>query len=82
MTPPPRSPDSVREEIARVVADELGWEGPLPDGPLDEHLDSVDRLTLVVAVEDHFEVALGAEDDDSVITLDDLVALLLKKLAP
>jgi acyl carrier protein len=52
----------------------------LPDGPLDEHLDSVQRLTLVVAVEDHFGICFEPEDDEEARTLDDVVRIVQRHL--
>lgn len=53
----------------------------LPEGPLDEHLDSVQRLTLVVAIEDHFGICFEPEDDEDARTIDDVVRIVLRHLA-
>jgi acyl carrier protein len=42
----------------------------------------VQRLTLVVAIEDHFSLAFAPEDDEAVRSLDDVVALVARGLAP
>lgn len=73
------------EEMLRVVVVEaaqgaLGWTGPLPEGDLAESLDSVQRLTLVVALEDRFEICFDPEDESGVKTMDDVMALLRQKL--
>ena len=71
----------LRVTIGELVQRELGWSGPLPEGELAAHLDSVARLTLVVALEDHFQVCFDLEDDTQVRTLDDLVRVLQGRLA-
>lgn len=51
-----------------------------PGHPITEHslsdLDSVQRLTLVVALEDHFEVCFDPEEEDGLATLNDVVRYL------
>lgn len=73
------TPEALREELLRVGATQLGWK-ELPQGDLADALDSVDRLALVVAVEDRFAVAFEPEDDARIRTLDDVVTLILEQL--
>jgi len=75
------SPEAVRAAIAALAATELGLRGPLPDGDLSEALDSVQRLALVVAIEDHFRIAFEPEDDEGARTLDDVVRIVRARLA-
>ncbi len=70
----------VREVVAAIARDEANWKGPLPDGPLDRHLDSIQRLALVVAIEDRFEICFDPEDEQRIRSVDDLVAGILTKL--
>jgi acyl carrier protein len=72
--------DEILAAIAEIARSELRLEGPLPTGDLSEQLDSVQRLTLVVALEDRFEVSFLEEDDSSVRTLDDVVRVILARL--
>lgn len=44
-------------------------------------LDSVQRLTLVVALEDHFEVCFDPGEEDSLETLNDVVRYIHQELA-
>lgn len=71
--------DDIRQTLDRLAAETISWEGPLPEGDLAEHLDSMDRLALVVAIEDHFEVSFEPEDEDGLRTLDDVIAVLRAK---
>lgn len=77
-------PSDVLAEIARVVRDELGVAravSPGDDLVTDLQLDSVGLLTLAVALEDRFRVALSEEDAASVRTVADLAALVAKRRA-
>ena len=72
----------VRAQIDQLAKTAVGALGPLPTGDLGAHLDSVQRLSLVVAIEDHFEICFDPEDEEGVQTLDDVVALVHGKLPP
>ena len=72
--------DPVIEALHALARKELKLT-ELPEGDLAEHLDSVERLTLVVAIEDHFRITLEPADEELVNTLDDVVALVHRKLA-
>ena len=49
---------------------------------LADALDSMERLALVVAIEDAFGIAFTPEDDETVQTLDDLVARIIERASP
>jgi acyl carrier protein len=72
--------DEVRERVLELARRELGEALPPLSAPLEEHLDSMKRMALVVAIEDAFEIALEPEDDEAVATLDDVVAVVLRHL--
>lgn len=72
--------DEIRAEVTGLAGRELKLPGPLPEtGDLAEHLDSVQRLTLIVAIEDRFGIAFDPDDEDGVRTLDDVVRLIRRK---
>lgn len=71
---------NIYEVISEIARAELRLEGPLPEGDLSERLDSVQRLTLVVALEDRFGVCFEPEDDESVRTVEDVVRVIRAKL--
>ncbi len=51
-------------------------------GPqLAEELDSVERLTLIVAIEDHFGIAFDPVQDKAIHTLHDLILALEENLS-
>jgi acyl carrier protein len=69
--------------ISELAHRELEWEGPLrPEMRLVEDLalDSLRLLTLAVAVEDRFRVALDEEDETAIETVADLVATVRSKV--
>ena len=71
----------IQDTLHRIAGRELSWDGDLPDGDLSEVLDSVQRLTFVVALEDHFEVCFEPEEESQIRTVDHVVALIQRKLA-
>jgi acyl carrier protein len=74
--------DEVLGEIGRVLHEELGMAcAPRPEDDLvsDLQLDSVGLLTLVVGLEDRFQIALREEDAAAVRTVSDLAALVLRR---
>ena len=74
------SPDDIREELTAIVREKLRYDGPLADGDLASQLDSVQRLTLVIAIEDHFKVCFDPDDEQQIQNLDDLLGLIKKKV--
>jgi acyl carrier protein len=74
---------TIADEIVRIARRELGvLEPPAPDLPLAGSLDSLQLLTLVVAVEDRFRVVLEEEDAAGTRTLADLARLVLARADP
>ena len=59
---------------------ELGLTDAIPEGELAAQFDSVQRLTLVVAIEDEFRVCFNPEDEAKLLTLDDLIMAIEDKL--
>ena len=75
-----------RAEIERtllaIAHDELEWEPTeLPTGPIADHFDSLQLMTLVVAVEDRFRLRLEPEDEDRIDTIEDLISMIREKHA-
>ncbi|MBM74225.1 MAG: hypothetical protein CMK59_02385 [Proteobacteria bacterium] len=65
--------------IQQIVKEELSWEKDLPMEHFSEHLDSLQKLSLLVAIEDHFEIAFNEEDDAQINTLHELVGRIHHK---
>lgn len=74
----------VADEILRIVREELGVTRPPPavDAPLAGELDSLVLLSLVVAVEDRFQVILTDDDAAHARSLADLARLVAARAAP
>lgn len=66
---------SLRDIFAEHFPDRTCTEDSFSD------LDSVQRLTLVVALEDHFEVCFDPEEENGLVSLEDVVRYLHKELA-
>jgi acyl carrier protein len=72
----------VMASLADIARAKLGWQGALTretrlvDGLA---LDSLRQLTLVVEVEDRFEICLDDRDEAAVETVGDLVDLIRRK---
>ena len=72
-----------QEEILqalRSIAHEEADITELPTGDLQASLDSVQRMSLMVAIEDHFLIIFDPEEESQLATLDDLIAMIHKKL--
>lgn len=81
-TPAAPSREAVRAAIQELAQRELGLRDPLADdADLSEHLDSIQRLSLVVAIEDHFQVAFEPEDDENVATMGEAIDAVVRLLA-
>lgn len=70
----------ILDSLKGLVRDKLKMEGTL-EGDLADHLDSIQRLTLVVAIEDHFEICFDESDEAEITGLDDLLKAIKAKLA-
>jgi acyl carrier protein len=62
--------------VIQLIRDELKWQGDVPEGELANYLDSIKRLSLVVAIEDHWQICLEPEDEQLIQTLDDLASVI------
>ncbi len=50
------------------------------DTDLGEHLDSIQRLSLVVGIDDHFQLCFEPEDDEDAVTLGDVITIVQARL--
>ena len=74
---------AILEGIAAAARKELSFTGELrPEIRLveDLQLDSIRLLSLAMAVEDHFRIALDADDEGGIATVGDLIAIVERKL--
>ncbi len=75
------SPAEIRSAVIEIARQELGLVDGLPEQDLSAHLDSVQKLSLVVGIEDRFEICFSPEDDAGIDSLDDIVSLVGSRLA-
>ena len=75
------SATAIRETLTHIAREELGFKSPLPNGDLSEHLDSIQRLSFVVAIEDHYEIAFEPEDDEQAKTIEDVILIIHQKIS-
>ncbi len=76
--------DAILLAISEVARDKLDLESELSrDMRLveDLELDSIRLMTLAMEIEDHFKVCLDEEDEESIVTVADLVGVVRTKLA-
>ena len=71
--------NEIAKKIKSLVKSELGWSDPIPTGVLADKLDSLQLLSLSVAIEDHYEICFEPEEEEKIQTFDDLVALISVK---
>lgn len=66
--------------LLRIIQSELNWtKDTLPNGSLAEQLDSIQRLSLMVAIEDHFSIIFTPEDEAKIDIIDDVIQLIKEK---
>lgn len=72
---------AILDGLEAIAKQHLSYEGPLPlDQPIVDTLtlDSIRMLTLLVEVENRFEVCLEESDESSIETLRDLVHVVTR----
>jgi acyl carrier protein len=77
------SDEAILAGIEQVARRHLGWEGELNPGMRlveDLRLDSIRLLTLAAEVENHFRVLLDEQDEGTIETVGDLMAIVRRKL--
>lgn len=65
--------------LQTIAKDEAGID-TLPTEELQESLDSVQRMSLMVAIEDHFLIMFEPEEESELNTVDDLVLKIAEKI--
>ncbi|MGC6509240.1 MAG: hypothetical protein ACON4U_12550 [Myxococcota bacterium] len=70
--------DTIQSKLEHIVKEELGWTSGIPKGDLSSELDSVQRLSLIVAIEDTFEICFEPEDESAIHNIGDLSQCILR----
>ena len=74
---------SANQDIAqtvKIMAQEILNVSEMPNIPIREAFDSMNRLSLMVAIEDHFLIAFEPEEEDAIDSLEDLIQCITQKL--
>ena len=74
------TPETIQQTLTQLAEQELGLAAGLNPGDLANQLDSVARLTLVVAIEDHFKICFEPEDEERIHGINDIVEVISRKL--
>ena len=67
--------------LATLTEDTLQMSIQFSEQPLSEQLDSMQRLSLMVAIEDHFEIIFEPEEEQEITNVDSLLTLIAEKEA-
>ena len=70
---------TISETILRMAKEILGVE-EIPAGNIRETLDSMNRLALMVEIEDHFLIVFEPEEEDAIQSFEDLVTCIEQKI--
>ena len=70
----------LHDEIRSIAQRELDLPDDTVLDDLSESLDSMQRLSLVVAIEDHYEICFDPADEQGTLTFEDVVKLVQQKL--
>ena len=72
---------TIRQTLIELAQRELQLTKELKDTTLSTQLDSMQRLSLVVAIEDHFKICFDPEDEEEIDTISQVVDLIVRKLS-
>ena len=70
----------IRKTLQEIAKEELDWSQELPQGSLSEELDSMQKMSLVVGIEDRFLICFEPEEEDQIDTVDILIDFISKKV--
>ncbi|MGC6494517.1 MAG: phosphopantetheine-binding protein [Myxococcota bacterium] len=68
----------IHAELTQLAQEVLGRDLPPLDADLTEQFDSAELLGLVVAIEDHFEIAFDEQDEQSK-TLEAVIGVIVRR---
>ena len=74
------SPNQNIAETVTKMAQEILDVTEIPNIPIREAFDSMNRLSLMVAIEDHFLIAFEPEEEDAIDSLEDLIQCIQQKV--
>ena len=69
----------IHTALKKIAREELDWKEELPTGSLSASLDSMQKLSLVVGIEDHFHICFEPEEETSIDNVEELILFIQKK---
>ena len=72
--------EQIHTILKEIAKEELDWENELPTGSLSQSLDSMQKMSLVVAIEDRFHICFEPEEEESIDSMNDLVVFIQSKV--
>ena len=70
----------IRNTLQEIAREELDWNQDLPQGSLSEELDSMQKMSLVVGIEDRFCICFEPEEEEQIDTVKILIDFISKKI--
>jgi len=70
----------IRNVLQEIAREELDWTQDLPIGSLSEELDSMQKMSLVVGIEDRFLICFEPEEEQQIDTIETLISFISKKI--
>ncbi len=72
--------DSLAAELSDLFQTSIRKPPPAPEEALSDHLDSMELMTVVVAIEDHFHIIFEPEDEERAHTFGDVLDIVRAKV--
>ncbi len=80
--------EAIKNTVLEIALENIEFETEVSGGDLvamlkedlAEHLDSIKLFSLIVAIEDHYQICLEPEDDEAISSLDDVVNTIARLL--
>ena len=72
--------EEIRMILKEIAQKELDWKEDLPSGSLSSELDSMQKMSLVVGIEDRFVICFEPEEEETIDTIETLVSFIHAKL--
>ena len=73
-------PQTIKAVLEEILKEELNWSKESYIANIAEELDSMQRLSLMVAIEDHYQIIFEPTDEANITSSDDLIQLIQTKL--
>jgi len=71
--------ENIHTILKEIAKEELSWEQELPTTSLSQSLDSMQKMSLVVAIEDRFEICFEPEEEEAIDSIEQLIQFIQEK---